>query len=268
MNKAEIFFTKLSWIAFALALVFIATFFLIQKKPKNFDGSRVALVDSSGKNFLFRGSNPFVKKDGKVVFAYDELKNYFSEILENKGMELPQDFYLVDVSLLDMDEYYEIKKEQAFFKKNPKQGHVLSISTPSSALLFSELEHNLFTYNIVENYNSWITHNLDILHKILEEKSDKPVVIYVHCNGGRDRSGFILASYRMLFKNMDLDDVNLQNRIEVGRSSEGFYQSAITSYCYYLQEKYGKTSGYCLTKDPNNMIAISKSYKALVRNKS
>ena len=39
-----------------------------------------------------------------------------------------KDFYLVDISLLNLDAYFQIKEEQEFFKKYPHQNPRFSVS--------------------------------------------------------------------------------------------------------------------------------------------
>jgi hypothetical protein len=231
-------FTKFLLIALTLILVLATVFFLIQKKPKKLDASRVALVDVVGKNYLFRGNNPFVMKDGEAVFAYDELKSHFKK----HGYKGADDFYMVSINLLDLDEYYEIKKEKNFFKEHPQKGSMKNISTISPALLFAGSTLNFIT----DGYNEDISETLNKIHEILLKQNDKPVLIYIHCNGGRDRTGFIIAAYRLLFKNMNLQEVNSRNVKEVVRNSEGFYEEAIGSYCKYLKREQKKSDDFCI----------------------
>lgn len=63
---------------------------------------------------MFRGNNPFIIKDGKMIFAYDEITSYFNKILTKKGEKPLDDYYLIDVSLLDIDQYFVIKKKKNF----------------------------------------------------------------------------------------------------------------------------------------------------------
>jgi protein-tyrosine phosphatase len=117
-----------------------------------------------------------------------------------------------------------------------------NISTISPALLFAGSNLNFIT----DSYNSDITETLKKIHEILSKQSDKPVLIYIHCNGGRDRSGFVIAAYRLLFKDMNLQKVNSLNVKEVARNSEGFYEDAIGSYCKYLKREQKKSDDFCI----------------------
>lgn len=245
MNRTKEIFMKLFWTVFTITIVLIITFFAIQKKPKEFQTERIALIDSSGNNYLFHGSNPFIKNGNKFIFSYDQLKTYFNNSLQKKNQKPLNDFYLIDVSLLDLDEYYTIKDEKKFFEDNPQKGTMINISTISPALLLNNFDYEIFTNYTVRNYNSHITKFLNQLHETLKKPNNKPIVIYVHCNGGRDRTGFITASYRMLFQNVNLQEASLKNKVEMGRNSEGVYESAMSSYCNYVKNNYSKNINYC-----------------------
>lgn len=232
----------------ALALVLTLVFFLIQKNSKELDPSRMALIDEVGGNYLFRGNNPFVTKNGEKIFAYDALTSNFNSILKQQNRKLLQDYYLIDVSLLDLDEYSEIKKEEQFFSKNPRLGKLINTSTLSPSLLLTERQPH-FKYPvgaIVQNYNLWITNLLNKIHLLALQKADLPVVLYVHCDSGRDRTGLITASYKMLFDNINLAEAKSQNVTDVGRSSRTLYDRAMRSYCLYVQKNYNKSDDYCI----------------------
>jgi len=101
------------WIL-VVSLVLIVAFLLLQKDVKILNETRVALIDKIGNNYVFRGNNPFIIKDGKMIFAYDEITSYFNKILTKKGEKPLDDYYLIDVSLLDIDQYFVIKKKKNF----------------------------------------------------------------------------------------------------------------------------------------------------------
>lgn len=237
---------KLFWITSAILLVFVVVFFSIQKKIKLLDQGRVALVDTVGNNYIFRGNAPFVIKDGKEIFAQEELTSYFNNILSKQGHDSLQDYYLIDVNLLDLDQYYTIKKEQKFFKQHPEYGEMIYISTLSPSLLIEYLPINFVTSPITKNYNLWITKTLNEIHDLALRQTNKPVVIYIHCGAGRDRTGLMVAGYRMLFSELSLSEVKSQNVEEVGRSSRDSYDRAMHSYCLYTKKLRGKADDYCL----------------------
>ena len=220
-------------------------FFAIQKKPKTLDGSRVKRVDSVGQNYFFRGSNPFVEKFGERNFSYHDLKKYINQTLEKEGKKPLQDFYLIDISLLNLDGYFQIKQEQEFFKKYPNLGEVKNYSEIAPELLLTPFASNPIAYKITKNYHEKLTKLLQEIRQTLEKESDKPVVIYAHCNAGRDRTGALSASYRMLYQNMDLPQAVNKNIEEVQRSAESLLKTSTTSYCNYLQKEHKQEKKSC-----------------------
>jgi hypothetical protein len=253
-----------------LILVLLITFFAIQKRTKQFDKTRVALVDSSSENYIFRGNNPFILKGGKKVFAYQELKNAFNETLRKANKEPLDDFYLIDASLLDLNEYEDFTKEKDFFLKNPQKGEFIHFSTISPGLLLKySTDSNLVSKLLIERYNIQTSGFLREIHQIVKQATkqqtkgqqktnwrrvNKPVVIYLHCNAGRDRTGFIVASYKMLFEGENLKQARLENANEAGRDSKNFYNRATASFCQFIKENRGKSSDFCLEPQDNSEL--------------
>ena len=112
-------------------------------------------------------------------------------------------------------------------------------------LLFTPFSSNPIAYKITKNYHEKLTKLLQEIRQTLEKESDKPVVIYAHCNAGRDRTGALSASYRMLYQNMDLPQAINKNIEEVQRSSESLLKSSVSSYCNYLQKELKREKKSC-----------------------
>ena len=245
MLKINRNFKKIFWTIFASLSVLVLVFCLVQKKPKEFSRSRIALIDKVGENYIFRGSNPAVTKNGKKAFAYDELTYYFKDALRQSGKRL-DDYYLVDISLLDLDEYYTIRREKDFFAEHPNDGAIINVSTISPSLLLERsADSNIFTKYLTDTYGIWLTKQLNKIHEIATQQTDKPIIIYIHCNGGRDRTGLMAAGYRMLFNDANLSQAISQNIADAGRNSEHLYGKAINSYCIYVKQNYNKPDDYC-----------------------
>lgn len=231
----------------SLVLILTLVFFLIQKKSKELNDKRISLIDIVGENYIFRGSNPLITKNRIQVFAYEELTSYLDNYLSKQGRKnLSNGYYLIDISLLDLDEYYIIEEEKRFFSQNPKKGMTKNISTLSPNLLLAGLDDsNFIMKKFSDHYSKQVTKILNQIHDPALQQGDKPTVIYIHCDGGRDRTGLITAGYRLLFKDIGLSEARLKNVQEVGRDSESFYYRAIGSYCLYVKNNYGKPDEYC-----------------------
>ena len=244
-HKNNIKLKKILLVFIIVLSTFPIIFLAIQKTPKTLDGSRVKLVENIGQNYFFRGSNPFVDKFGEKVFSYHDLKKYINQTLEKEGKNPLQDFYLVDISLLNLDAYFQIKEEQEFFQKYPNLGEVKNYSEIAPELLFTTFSNNPIAYKITKNYHEKLTKLLQEIRQTLEKESDKPVVIYAHCNAGRDRTGALSASYRMLYQNMDLPQAINKNIEEVQRSAESLLKSSVSSYCNYLEKELKREKKSC-----------------------
>jgi len=226
-------------------LVCITVFFLVQKNPKKFDGSRVKIVDNVDKNYFIRGSNPFVEKFGEKIFSYNYLKKIISQTIKDENKNIINDFYLVDINLLNLDSYFQILDEELFFKKNPQLGEFENFSEISPRLLLMGYSSNQIIFNITKKYHRDLDKIIDKIHFHLHQKLDKPIVIYVHCNAGRDRTGLISAGYRMKYHDLNLKSAIKQNIADVQRSSESFLSDAIRGYCYYIQANFNKPQNFC-----------------------
>lgn len=246
MIKINHIATKFCLACLSIFCLYAAIFFSTQKGVKELYANRFALVDEIGNNYIFRGSMPLVLKNDELVFAREELTSFFNEILLKKNGKQLQDYYLIDVSFVDLDQYYSTKKERDFFNKHPDYGTLVNVSTISPSLLLSQIsDSNLIINTLTKSYKIWITGTLIKLHEIASTQMDKPVVIYLHCDSGRDRTGFMTANYKLLFKNLNLREVRSQNVTEAGRKSVAIYDKMIGSYCSYVQKTYNKPADYC-----------------------
>ncbi len=225
-----------------VALV-ISILLIIQKKPRNLDPERVALVDVVGNNYVFRGSYPMQKKDGKNIIAYEQLTASFNSVLAAKGLPQLDDYYLINFSLLSVNEFYLAKIEEEFFAQHPNLGKVINVSLVRPGLLIKQLpEIPYLTSMIIDIYNAGITRLAKQIRHLASAIQSKPVVVYIHCYAGRDRTGMLVSSYKLLFdKESALVDLRLENIREAGRHTKNLYDRAIASYCLYLNENYHKS---------------------------
>lgn len=237
------FLKKIFIIAILTILILLITLGLIQKNPKNIDVNRIKIVDNIGANYLFRGSNPYVNIYGKSIFSYHDLKRYINQILIKEGKNSLSNFYLIDLNLLDIDAFFQIRQERDFFIKNPHLGSFKNFSEISVDLLLMPFNSLNFVSKITDDYHAKLTKTLVEINQILAKQQSTPVVIYVHCNAGRDRTGLFFAAYRMFFEKSNLSTVIQKNITEVNRNAEYLLADTIESYCFYLQRNFPQTHG-------------------------
>lgn len=181
---------------------------------EDFVPHRTHLVDTfvptnGARNFLFRGNNP---KENDA-FAYDALVASLTAVAANHSLKLPTTFKLVDVSLLvglDPKESGDLKLEEDFFKANPTKGYL--INWPLITDLIGPCIVSEHTRIKEATDGHWDLDDLPakvpVLRSLLHtEGSAMPIVIYVHCEAGVDRTGEIMGSYVMGYQGKSYKEV-------------------------------------------------------------
>lgn len=70
----------------------------------------------------------------------------------------------------------------------------------------------------------------------LDTDEKKPLVIYVHCEAGFDRTGEVIAAYQLRHQGKSYHQA-YQNAVEVaGRQISSFSKHGLQWYAYYLRE--------------------------------
>lgn len=162
-------------------------------------------TDPATGNRLFRGNMPIQGK----VFQYDDLVSAMKA--ESSG-SLPEDFVIVDVSLINHfvpGERAHLKVEQRFWKDNPAKGWL--IHHPVYGALTSPNLYPVHERKRLERLPN-IDHLdalIDQLHVLLTQPGPKgaPLLIYVHCEAGKDRTGETIASFGMKYLGQSYRDV-------------------------------------------------------------
>lgn len=233
MARTSKIFRVLGVFTGVLAVILVTAFFVAQKKSKLIDKERFALVDSLGGNYIVRGNNPFAGDPKEAVFSYEQLTEAINGALTKQGKPALDDYYLIDLSLLDIDQYFLIQKERRFFEQRPELGEYLNISTVSPGILATSIDTGMAQF-LTRGYNLANTELLEKIRALATQQRDKPVVVFVHCDAGRDRTGYVFSSYRMYFNGMTLRDAEAQNIEDAGRTSRDYYYNATRSFCRFL----------------------------------
>lgn len=214
--------------------------------------SNVHYVDSAGANFLFRGGNPV---DGDDKFNYTDLHDEIISAGNKSGVEVPRSFYLIDINLLnqvyneDMDNLLD---DFEFFDAHPNLGKLIFWDTkgsdldPGDSLVNSNASFKKFLLN---NTEGWLNDNLvvrvDTLRELLTGSGSQfgikgPIVIYVHCIAGCDRTGELIGAYQMRYMNQSWQDVNsITGQYCSGSAISCNNYKAMKWYCLWSNEKYG-----------------------------
>jgi len=211
--------------------------FVVMVYSHTFNPSVVHFVDKSPNgNWLFRGNEP---KNTSNVFAIDELYTTLRTVAKAEtNYSLPEDFYILDFNL-DGAEIEDTILESKFFEKNPNVGNVTHWLTLGDAFppeFYTEAERKQKAITL----GSWQYDNLPkrvlVLRDYLYSSGPRPLVIYVHCECGIDRTGEIIGSYYMAYRSFPSFKAawDLDNKIG-GRQMLPWSVFALQWYCYYLQ---------------------------------
>lgn len=197
----------------------------------NFDPSLFYLVDQVDKNFLFRGNMP--QENG--TFAYEQLTSSIEDTLSKLGINLPSDYQLHDLSLLHDGEEQDIDIEQSWFKNNPGTGSFQLHSLFGT--FFNPVDFPAFIRNyFLTNYDIDGLRVLTTEMRNILEQSPPYLVMYVHCELGKDRTGEAVACYLMHYKGYSYTDaINLDDKI-ANRPVGPHHLNAIRWYAFYLRD--------------------------------
>jgi len=168
-------------------------------------------VDSIGTTYLFRGPSPVT--DGE--FDYTGL---VAAIQDNPAppTPVPDNFYLVDISLLNTNEGAEIGAEIAYFEANPAAGELQWWETLGTPQCYFQTDPN-GRDALVSSLDQWFPEPLiwrvaTLRNWLQNPPQSGPVVIYVHCDGGCDRTGEMIGAYMLRYMNMNWSDMYAANR--------------------------------------------------------
>jgi hypothetical protein len=179
-------------------------------------------VDCVEGNFLFRGGDPLNCKQDENGNCIKDAQGNCTTIYDYEGLAeamirncppyapfptynqsgLPP-FYLVDVNLLHTDEVSNIEFALDYYKAHPAQGRLHLWDTDGTPLCYfstpaAERERRVATLE------QWLPDPLiwrvAALRRMLQASElPIPVVVYVHCDGGCDRTAEMIGAYRLRY---------------------------------------------------------------------
>eukprot|EP00005_Dracoamoeba_jomungandri_P006459 CAMPEP_0174261262 /NCGR_PEP_ID=MMETSP0439-20130205/11331_1 /TAXON_ID=0 /ORGANISM="Stereomyxa ramosa, Strain Chinc5" /LENGTH=246 /DNA_ID=CAMNT_0015345715 /DNA_START=14 /DNA_END=754 /DNA_ORIENTATION=- len=221
--------------------------FLVGSVVYGFNVDRVHFIDhytfpgSSVSNYLFRGGEPTYSNGSSTLFAWSLLNQTLTSVaLKEAQIVLPSNYYFVDLSLLDIevfDEFVEID----FFKENPSLGKYVWWPTIGALVNPNHLDEDV-RKPLAESLNSWmipdkIPDKMSMIKQLLTTEkgpSGRPIVYYIHCEAGEDRTGEMSGSYYMKWLNWTFHQaLDYDNHVE-DRKIKWESKNALQWYCYYL----------------------------------
>ncbi|KAF2074597.1 hypothetical protein CYY_004104 [Polysphondylium violaceum] len=192
-------------------------------------------------NYIFRGNEPRENVNGTTIFAYDDLVSFIKQNGQENNITIPDQFYLIDIKLITgplPSELPDIELEQNFFAQNSNLGEFHTNNTFGDLLdpqWFDEEEQISMAKTLPNWQKDDLQYRMDLYHNILFTERDLPVVLYIHCECGCDRTGEIMASWVMRFQGWNFAQAMEWDYSIAGRKINFANQWATQWYCLYLQ---------------------------------
>ncbi len=208
-----------------------------QERPENFKPTMVHLIDSTQNTYLFRGNNPLIDIETEPKFAYDQIMQTVSDQLNSMGKSISDDVVFADISFLNyVHEAETIDLEGSWFKENPSKGCLwvyplmgAFINPVSLPALIRDGTHKIHDAD-------GMTVLMNSLHQLVQSNCGKTFIIYMHCAGGKDRTGEATACYMMQFKGVSYSNaIALQEEI-AGRPLGDYCKNVIRWYAFFLRD--------------------------------
>jgi hypothetical protein len=214
--------------------------------PYSLNPNLVHLVDrhAGAGNFLFRGDMPVANGS----FQYDALVQALRASAAEYGTPLPTSFKVIDISLvneLTSEEKQRLAAEKAYWTAHPERGQLISNpiygSLTSPKLYPSAERRKLAARPSIGHLGDLV----DRMRTLLTSPTADgiPVVLYVHCEAGKDRTGEVIGAYAMKYLGMPYSMALAHAEGIAGRKISTFNKNGLQWYAHQLADKGWTTIG-------------------------
>lgn len=220
------------------------------------------VAGSNTTNFLFRGTDPEINPDNGLGPVYAAI----SLAAEQAGVTLPDTYFLVDINLLQPEnpgDLTTIVTEYEYFNSSPgnEQGELVCWPIEGVGLDPGCITEDNRRNCLAAIYDAWqpdtLIERIALLRSWLggdyyglpnPPPANTSWVFYVHCSGGCDRTGEVIAAYSMQYLGTKWDDINYTNYNCCGGRPFGCRNyNAARWYCLWIYLTTGQDLG-CLDK--------------------
>jgi len=178
-------------------------------------------------------------KNSSNQFAYAELKEFMTAKAAEFNITFPNNYYLIDISLLVFVEDGDLEIEQEFFQNNPELGEVWNF--PLMGMCFSPqgIPDSILASMTVD-LNNWTWDKLpymaNLLRTYLETPQDISTVIYIHCEAGKDRTGELSGAYYLQYLKWNFQEVlQYDYNSPPERQIQPDMLNGLQWFCYYVK---------------------------------
>jgi hypothetical protein len=202
-------------------------------------------VDSIGSNFLFRGPVPTIKPfNESMTYDWDGLREALERAMP-PGVPLPLDYMIMDVCLLHATETEELTAITSYFDSKPERGSYRlndTYGTPTCYFQTPEPQRQ----DLLSSFDAWLQEKMIdcaiwIRGWLEASPFQFPVIVYVHCDGGCDRTAEIIGAYRLRYMQATWHDLTVDQ--PCGRPLGCDNYRALEWYAFWLNA----TQGFDLT---------------------
>ncbi len=191
------------------------------------------LLDTKKNNFLIRGHLP--ELNGQ--FCYEDLMTDIEKMLAREGQKLSQNVQLHSISLMNpIAEHKEIEIEKVWFSDHTDKGSCEVHSLYGALIDPLKIEKKVREFVLHHHDVDGIKKLMNRIHDLMESEHEHDLVIYIHCNAGKDRTGEAAASYLMGYKGLSYDDAMHLNHQIAGRDLKHASVNAIRWEAFYLRD--------------------------------
>lgn len=188
-------------------------------------------------------------ENGTARFAWPELLDYMRKRAPSEaGVALPSKFLF---NVISFDNGFELKDEviEIQWFQDPSNGRLDYWTLVGQLLPPEEVGANIREVYMAAPGLLWgidqIPQRMIDIRARLETPQVLPLVMFVHCEAGCDRTGEFSAAYYMQYQNMTVSEAFAKDTTDCGRPPNYFSKSAIGWYCLTLQQQ-GYNVGDCL----------------------
>jgi hypothetical protein len=154
---------------------------------------------------------------------------------------LPPSYYILDISLLNVLNHGDNVIEQQYFAANPSHGRWLNWPIVGNLADASKVPKTL-RRELARTLGDWqidrLVERIPTIRKFIEKNgvspAGVPLVIYVHCEAGEDRTGEVSGSYMMLNHNWTYTKALAWDNSIEKRDIHDASRIGLLWFCYYL----------------------------------